>query len=64
MIFNLYLWDENEGFLYNLFFLLKVMFLFSFNLKKEDFSVDCGICYLYRLGMEISEEVCNDFRCV
>lgn len=63
MTSNLHLWDENEGLLHNLSSLLEVTFPSPSNSKKEDFSADCGICYSYRLGMEIPEEVCNDSRC-
>lgn len=63
MTSNLHLWDENESLLCNLSSVLNVTFPSPSDSKKEDFSADCGICYSYRLGTEIPEEVCNDSRC-
>lgn len=63
MTSNLHLWNENESLLSNLSTVLGVTFPSPSDTKKEDFSADCGICYSYRLGTEIPEEVCNDSRC-
>ncbi|XP_061197369.1 E3 ubiquitin-protein ligase FANCL-like [Saccostrea echinata] len=63
MTSNLHLWNENDSILTNLSTVLNVAFPSPSDSKKEDFSADCGICYSYRLGMEIPEEVCNDSRC-
>ena len=35
----------------------------SFNAVFQDYSVECGICYTYRLGNEIPDEACDDPRC-
>ncbi|XP_062591771.1 E3 ubiquitin-protein ligase FANCL-like [Saccostrea cucullata] len=63
MTSNLHLWNENNSILTNLCTVLNVAFPSPSDSKKEDFSADCGICYSYRLGTEIPEEVCNDSRC-
>ncbi|EDO38136.1 predicted protein [Nematostella vectensis] len=31
--------------------------------KKEDFSMECGICYAYRLNDTIPDKACDDPRC-
>lgn len=63
MTTNLALWNENDSLLKNVSTVLDVTFPSPSDSRKEDFSADCGICYSYRLGMEIPEEVCNDSRC-
>merc|ERR1712013_607403 len=30
---------------------------------KEDWSVECGICYSYRLGDQLPTKTCDDSRC-
>lgn len=29
----------------------------------QEFSMECGICYCYKLDTELPNEVCNDVRC-
>ncbi|XP_060575282.1 E3 ubiquitin-protein ligase FANCL-like [Ruditapes philippinarum] len=60
---NIHFWDERLGLLENLQTLLDVKFPSPTNSKKEEFSVECGICYAYRMDSEIPDEVCNDTRC-
>ncbi|KAK3591555.1 hypothetical protein CHS0354_041597 [Potamilus streckersoni] len=60
---NIQFWNEDRSLLDNLQMLLGITFPSPSNSKKEDFSVECGICYAYRLEMEIPNEVCNDARC-
>lgn len=60
---NIHLWTEGESLLKNLESLLDVKFPSPTNTKKEEFSVECGICYAYRMEAEIPDEVCNDTRC-
>jgi len=33
-------------------------------LLLQDFSTDCGICYAYRFDDEVSDQSCDDLRCV
>ena len=37
--------------------------MFSLFAIFQDFSVECGICYSYRLGDEIPDQACDDPRC-
>lgn len=60
---NIQSWDEGHSLLENLQLLLGVAFPSPTNTKKEEFSVECGICYAYRMEAEIPDEICNDTRC-
>lgn len=60
---NLDQWDPSDSLLTNLENLLGVTFPSPTNTKKEDFSVECGICYAYRLEEEIPDKACDDTRC-
>ncbi|KAK3090809.1 hypothetical protein FSP39_014840, partial [Pinctada imbricata] len=60
---NLNFWNEQDSLLRNLERLLGVSFPSPSNTKKEEFSVECGICYAYRLDEEIPDNACNDTRC-
>ena len=33
------------------------------NCLLQDFSIECGICYAYRLEDHIADQVCDDVRC-
>ncbi|XP_074647254.1 E3 ubiquitin-protein ligase FANCL-like isoform X2 [Tubulanus polymorphus] len=60
---NIEKWDPNTPLLENLKSVLDVDFPSPSNSKKEDFSVECGICYTYRLNENIPEQACLDSRC-
>ncbi|KAK7104787.1 E3 ubiquitin-protein ligase FANCL-like [Littorina saxatilis] len=60
---NIHLWDNSSSLVSNLETLLEVSFPSPTNSKKEDFSLECGICYSYRLGDEIPDKVCDDTHC-
>lgn len=60
---NLHLWDEDCRLLENLQTLLGVSFPSPSNSKKEEFSVECAICYAYRMEEAIPDEVCNNSLC-
>ncbi|XP_050406740.2 E3 ubiquitin-protein ligase FANCL [Patella vulgata] len=60
---NLYRWDISRHLLVNLETVLDIKFPSPTNSKKEDFSVECGICYCYRLEQFTPDIVCDDKRC-
>lgn len=60
---NVHLWDCHRSLVSNLETLLEISFPSPSNSKKEDFSLECGICYTYRLGDEIPEKACDDAHC-
>ncbi|XP_021341917.1 E3 ubiquitin-protein ligase FANCL-like [Mizuhopecten yessoensis] len=60
---NLHLWDEQKGLLENLQSLLGTELPSPATSNKEEFSVECGICYSYRLDTELPNEACSDARC-
>lgn len=60
---NLYQWDPEGDLLENLQTLLDITFPSPTTSKKEEFSMECGICYCYKLDTELPNEVCNDVRC-
>lgn len=60
---NLQEWDPDKPIVQNLEALLEKEFPSRQTSKKEDFSVECGICYAYRLDNAIPESVCDDVRC-
>ncbi|XP_063427895.1 E3 ubiquitin-protein ligase FANCL-like [Mytilus trossulus] len=60
---NLYHWDPEGNLLENLQSLLDIIFPTPTTSKKEEFSMECGICYSYKLETELPNEVCNDSRC-
>ncbi|CAH2253541.1 E3 ubiquitin- ligase FANCL [Pelobates cultripes] len=60
---NIHLWDPENGLLQNLKDVLEIEFPLRSNLEKADFSMDCGICYAYRLESAIPDQVCDDPRC-
>ncbi|XP_078000850.1 E3 ubiquitin-protein ligase FANCL-like [Glandiceps talaboti] len=60
---NLENWNPEETVLTNLQNILATEFPSKTNTKKQDFSVECGICYSYRLDTAIPDKVCDDPRC-
>lgn len=60
---NMYNWNPEVTLLDNLQTLLDIQFPSPSTSKKEEFSMDCGICYSYKLDTELPSEVCNDSRC-
>ncbi|GAB1601959.1 E3 ubiquitin-protein ligase FANCL-like [Argonauta hians] len=60
---NLQKWDLNESVLRNLENLLEIEFPSPAFTKKEEFLGECGICYSYRLGMELPTKVCEGVQC-
>uniref|UniRef100_A0A8D2L3X0 FA complementation group L n=1 Tax=Varanus komodoensis TaxID=61221 RepID=A0A8D2L3X0_VARKO len=60
---NIHLWDPEISLLQNLKEVLEIDFPSREALQKSDFSMDCGICYAYRLDGAIPNQVCDDARC-
>uniref|UniRef100_A0A670I695 E3 ubiquitin-protein ligase FANCL n=1 Tax=Podarcis muralis TaxID=64176 RepID=A0A670I695_PODMU len=60
---NIHLWDPELSLLQNLKEVLEIDFPSREALEKSDFSMDCGICYAYRLDGTIPDQVCDDPRC-
>ncbi|XP_053568009.1 E3 ubiquitin-protein ligase FANCL [Bombina bombina] len=60
---NIHLWDPENSILQNLKDVLEIEFPSRSNLEKTDFSMECGICYAYRLDSAIPDQVCDDPRC-
>ncbi|KAK3733582.1 hypothetical protein QZH41_008474 [Actinostola sp. cb2023] len=57
------MWTPKISVLTNLENVLKLKFPSPCNTKKEDFSMECGICYAYRLNDSIPDKACDDSRC-
>ncbi|CAJ0916319.1 unnamed protein product [Ranitomeya imitator] len=60
---NVHLWDPENGLLQNLKDILETDFPSKSEFAKSDFTMDCGICYAYRLDSAIPDQVCNDPHC-
>ncbi|XP_069810711.1 E3 ubiquitin-protein ligase FANCL isoform X3 [Dendropsophus ebraccatus] len=60
---NVHLWDPEVGLLQNLKDILEIDFPSRSDFDKSDFTMDCGICYAYRLDSAIPEQVCDDPHC-
>ncbi|KAJ6667071.1 hypothetical protein lerEdw1_019075 [Lerista edwardsae] len=60
---NIHLWDPEISLLSNLKEVLEIDFPSREALKQSDFSMDCGICYAYRLEGAIPDQVCDDPHC-
>ncbi|XP_049591958.1 E3 ubiquitin-protein ligase FANCL [Syngnathus scovelli] len=60
---NMHSWDPDSGVLQNLQDVLEIEFPSPATHEKSMFSVECGICYSYRLETSIPDQVCNDPRC-
>ncbi|KAM4042734.1 E3 ubiquitin-protein ligase FANCL [Anomaloglossus baeobatrachus] len=60
---NVHLWDPETGLLQNLKDILETDFPSKSDFEKSDFTMDCGICYAYRLDSAIPDQVCDDPHC-
>ncbi|XP_073247979.1 E3 ubiquitin-protein ligase FANCL-like [Porites lutea] len=60
---NIQAWNPQLSVLENLESLLGQKFPSPSTTKKEDFSMECGICYAYRLNDLIPDKACDDSRC-
>uniref|UniRef100_A0A8P4GKT0 E3 ubiquitin-protein ligase FANCL n=1 Tax=Dicentrarchus labrax TaxID=13489 RepID=A0A8P4GKT0_DICLA len=60
---NMQLWNPDSSVLHNLRDVLEIEFPSPATHEKSSFSVECGICYSYRLEAAIPDQVCNDPRC-
>ncbi|MBN3290796.1 FANCL ligase, partial [Polypterus senegalus] len=60
---NMHLWNPDYSILHNLKEVLEIEFTLPGSQEKSSFSMDCGICYSYRLEAAIPDQVCNDPRC-
>jgi len=60
---NMDLWEEEDPLMTNLERVLGVEFPSRTDSAKEDWSVECGICYSYRLGDQLPTKNCDDSRC-
>ncbi|DAZ99749.1 TPA: hypothetical protein N0F65_003536 [Lagenidium giganteum] len=57
-------WDEELSVRENLEQLLQLRFPLPTPTSKDEFAVECGICYNYRLGQEDQQQEVNDFQIV
>ncbi|XP_041106899.1 E3 ubiquitin-protein ligase FANCL [Polyodon spathula] len=60
---NMHLWNPECSVLQNIKEILEIEFPIPANREKTNFSMECGICYSYRLDSAIPDQVCNDPRC-
>ncbi|XP_048060908.1 E3 ubiquitin-protein ligase FANCL isoform X2 [Megalobrama amblycephala] len=60
---NMHLWNPDCSVLQNMKDVLEIEFPSPTTHEKSSFSVECGICYSYRLESDIPDQVCNDPRC-
>ncbi|XP_068183580.1 E3 ubiquitin-protein ligase FANCL isoform X2 [Antennarius striatus] len=60
---NMHLWNPDFSVFHNLRDVLEIEFPSPATHEKSSFSVECGICYAYRLEDAIPDQVCNDPRC-
>nr|XP_006638677.1 PREDICTED: E3 ubiquitin-protein ligase FANCL [Lepisosteus oculatus]XP_015218447.1 PREDICTED: E3 ubiquitin-protein ligase FANCL [Lepisosteus oculatus] len=60
---NIHLWNPECTVLQNLMDILEIEFPAPASQQKANFSMECGICYSYRLDSAIPDQVCNDPRC-
>ncbi|RXN23428.1 E3 ubiquitin- ligase FANCL isoform X2 [Labeo rohita] len=60
---NMHLWNPDCSVLQNMKDVLEIEFPSPATHEKSSFSVECGICYSYRLESAIPDQVCNDPRC-
>uniref|UniRef100_G3VYJ7 E3 ubiquitin-protein ligase FANCL n=1 Tax=Sarcophilus harrisii TaxID=9305 RepID=G3VYJ7_SARHA len=60
---NIHMWDPENSLLQNLKNVLEIEFPVRATLEKSDFTMDCGICYAYRLDGAIPDQVCDNFQC-
>uniref|UniRef100_A0A1A8RUG0 E3 ubiquitin-protein ligase FANCL n=1 Tax=Nothobranchius rachovii TaxID=451742 RepID=A0A1A8RUG0_9TELE len=60
---NMHMWNPDSSVFTNLQDVLEIEFPSPTSHEKSSFSIECGICYSYRLGTAIPDQVCNDPRC-
>ncbi|XP_036430194.1 E3 ubiquitin-protein ligase FANCL [Colossoma macropomum] len=60
---NMHLWNPDCSVLQNMKDVMEIEFPSPATHEKSSFSVECGICYAYRLDSAIPDQVCNDPRC-
>ncbi|XP_030628298.1 E3 ubiquitin-protein ligase FANCL [Chanos chanos] len=60
---NMHLWNVHLSVLQNLRDLLETDLPSPATHEKSSFSMECGICYAYRLDSAIPDQVCNEARC-
>ncbi|XP_001510934.1 E3 ubiquitin-protein ligase FANCL [Ornithorhynchus anatinus] len=60
---NIHLWDPTNSLLQNLKDVLEMDFPSRATLEKSEFTMDCGICYAYRLDGAIPDQVCDNGKC-
>jgi len=60
---NLELWDESDPLLMNLERVLGVELPCPAHSSRDEWSVECGICYSYRLDDRLPNKTCDDTRC-
>ncbi|XP_070590885.1 E3 ubiquitin-protein ligase FANCL isoform X2 [Erythrolamprus reginae] len=60
---NIHMWNPENSLFENLKEILEIDFPSREALEKTDFSMDCGICYAYRLDGAIPDQVCDDSHC-
>ncbi|XP_065832616.1 E3 ubiquitin-protein ligase FANCL-like [Oscarella lobularis] len=60
---TLELWNAQLSLFTNLQTLMGIDFPSPQVTNKEDFSMDCGICYAYRLDGKTPDKVCDNSRC-
>ncbi|XP_071963715.1 E3 ubiquitin-protein ligase FANCL-like isoform X1 [Antedon mediterranea] len=60
---SVHLWNTSHSILHNLQALMEITFPSQISSKKEDFCLECSICYLYRLEGEIPDKVCEFPAC-
>ncbi|XP_032804362.1 E3 ubiquitin-protein ligase FANCL isoform X1 [Petromyzon marinus] len=60
---NMHHWHPEASVLHNLLHLLEIELPSPATHNKADFSMECGICYAYRLEGAIPDQVCDEPRC-
>ncbi|XP_062851652.1 E3 ubiquitin-protein ligase FANCL isoform X2 [Trichomycterus rosablanca] len=60
---NMHLWNPACSVLQNMKDVMEIEFPSPTTHEKSSFSMECGICYSYRLDSAIPDQVCNDPRC-
>ncbi|XP_026880116.1 E3 ubiquitin-protein ligase FANCL isoform X2 [Electrophorus electricus] len=60
---NMHLWNPDCSILQNMRDVMEIEFPSPATHEKSSFSMECGICYSYRLDSAIPDQVCNDPRC-
>ncbi|XP_067900989.1 E3 ubiquitin-protein ligase FANCL isoform X3 [Heterodontus francisci] len=60
---NMHLWSPECTVLQNLKDILEIDFPPPTTHENSSFSMECGICYAYRLASSIPDQVCDDPRC-